>query len=71
MDAHILACDIDDEWYYNSVKKTCIKMFRSSVAHDNAQTSCEVVGASLAIWKTQAAIDVFVGPAANASSGKV
>ena len=43
-------------------------MFRSSVAHDNAQTSCEVVGASLAIWKTQAAIDVFVGPAAD---GKV
>ena len=64
-------CDSEDDWFYISVRNTCIKLFETSVIRNDAQTSCQNEGGSLAMWNSNEMIDVFRSLVERHIGGKV
>lgn len=54
-----LGCDLAHDWVYNSVRSTCIKIYSDTKTRAMAQADCETVGASLAVWDSQDAINLW------------
>ena len=70
VEAQISVCDSEDDWFYVSVRNTCIKLFGTPVSRNDAQKSCQNEGSSLAMWNSDEMIDVFRNLVENNIGGK-
>lgn len=65
-----MSCDAGDGWIYNPAMQTCIKAFNSAVNWETAQSNCETIGGTLAMWDRQESLDLMQSLVSNSSTGE-